>query len=112
MLEHYASRLVNLQDDAINLGNNILKDDLRKNADDALIIANSLRTQDPISIRVAKHREVVCAALMCYIKDLEDSIKSLSDKLGGASPRLEGMQKEIRLTKEAKDEICNLSPSS
>ena len=106
-LEHYASRLANLQDDTTKLGNNILKDDLKHDAEDALSIANSLRNPELLRITVSDYSTIICSALTCYMKDLEDSIKTISDKLGGAKPRLKGIEEEIRLAKEAKDEICH-----
>ena len=106
-LEHYASRLTNLQDDTTKLGNNTLKDDLKHDADDALSIATSLLNPELLRITVSDHPTIICSALTCYINDLEDSIKTISDKLGGAKPRLKGIEEEIRLAKEAKEEICH-----
>lgn len=112
-LEHYANRLSALQDDQeIKLGNSMLKDDLNTNASNALMMANSLRNPILLNIVISDYYEIADSALTCYIRDLEESKKVVSARLGGAKPKMKNIDIEIEEAKKAKADISSSLPPS
>ncbi len=106
-LKHYAKRLMDLpkENDDIKIGNDVLQ----HNLDTLVLEVNKIEeqlTKRTFNITIHDAKQLVCCALMCYIKDLEDSKEAISKKLGGAKPELREVDNEIHLAKFVKNEVC------
>ena len=80
-LTHYSKRLQELKNDEdVAKGNDMIQEDIETNSKELLEIANHLESKSSNTFK--DYREVICSALTLYQKDLENSKKTLLEKLG------------------------------
>jgi hypothetical protein len=105
-LDHYSNRLTDLLREYEN-GNEVLYNDLEKNAQ-KLSHAMEIIYNDSNNIQkvITEYKNTICCALTNYITDLDNSKKTISEKLSGAKPEFDGVDKEIYLATQIKKEIC------
>ena len=106
-LRHYANRLKNLaEDEEIKVGNDILKDDLLMDAKETEQLRENLKNPEVSHQSFEQNKEIVCCALICYINDLQNSKNIVRNKLAGANPSFQEVDKEILAATDAENVIC------
>ncbi len=104
-LEHYHFKLTQLAGiENYNPADQFLADDMSLNiskVSDAILLMGGCTTSD------TSVQNVLCYAFINYISDLETSKKDVSEKLAGAKPSLDIVEKEIHSAKQVSTEVCN-----
>ena len=81
-LKHYSKKLLELQEDEeIKDGNGILRDDVRKNSDEALKLSRRIIEFKSFQI-IQDNSQIICSALTMHERDLAQSKTKLTEKLG------------------------------
>jgi hypothetical protein len=113
-LTHYSNRLVKLEENNEvlhdHLQNDYIKKDLLHESRKAQNLKKSLNAAEGeffIPALDEDNRKIACDALKCYLNDLKESVSLIKDKLGGAEPAFEQVNKEISEAQKYFEIICN-----
>ena len=114
-LNHYSNRLVKLEDNNEVLHDHLQNDYIKKDLLHESRMAQDLKKnlnigQGELSVPALEYkdnRKMACDALKCYLNDLKESVSVVKDKLGGAEPVFEQVNKEISEGQKLFDRICN-----
>ena len=113
-LNHYSNRLVKLEENNEvlhdHLQNDYIKKDLLHESRKAQNLKKSLNAAEGeffIPAFDEDNRKTACDALKCYLNDLKESVSVVKDKLGGAEPVFEQVNKEISEAQKYFEIICN-----
>jgi hypothetical protein len=113
-LDHYLLKIKLIIEDPdtleAHLKSEALNQDLLKESEKTNHLKDNLgkaygELQGPI-LEIKEYRELLCRALKCYALDLESSIKSVKEKLGGGDPEFGYVGAEIEVAKRAIEEVC------
>jgi hypothetical protein len=106
-LESYEFRLSDLvkSEGEANAVDSLLLDDIISNTG-ILRQAYTLVSACNLEKLVQEYRNEVCCALVTYMAGLESTKRSISEKLVGAKPRFDNIDREIDLVNQVKIELC------
>ena len=113
-LNHYSNKLVKLEENNEvlhdHLQNDYIKRDLLHESRKAQNLKKSLNAAEGeffIPALDEDNRKTACDALKCYLNDLKESVSVVKDKLGGAEPVFEQVNKEISEAQKYFEIKCN-----
>lgn len=105
-IEHYIGRLRRIEnekeDEQIIAGGAILKQDLERNIREVEQAVNNFDSE----YQSMDYRKILCSALSCYIKDLEQSKKAVYEKLPSLGLVFENIDKDLQIAFVAVEQIC------
>ena len=113
-LDHYSNRLKQLVDDGGSLPAYLpvdyIKYDLLKESRSASDLKKNLTLPQGefsgLALNSDHNRKLARCALRCYMNDLSETIKIVKEKLSGAHPNFEQVDKELSSASKAYDDIC------
>jgi hypothetical protein len=114
-LDHYSDRLLELAQDRETipsyLQNAYVEKDLMNESTKALDLKRNLnKLHGDLSVQALDYedgRKLACCAIKCYLNDLRKSVSVAKEKLGGAEPTFEQVDKEISEAEKYYELICN-----
>ena len=88
-----------------NAVNTLLQEDINSNTQ-KIGYAFTLVSTSNLEQMQHEYKNELCCALINYIAGLENSKKSVSEKLYGAKPSFDNIDREILLARQVKTELC------
>ena len=88
-----------------NAVNTLLQEDINSNTQ-KIGYAFALVSTGNLEQMQREYKNELCCALINYITGLENSKKSVSEKLYGAKPSFDNIDREILLARQVKTELC------